>query len=119
MDAVQAPGRSPPAPDMRSFGERFLEQYERQAGSPSSFSFGQLQSIRGAQRADLLDLLRRLDVIGLSYAQIQAARGMHDPADLARVVLRQQRKGARALALAAGFAALGPLVNLLSRLVGG
>lgn len=99
-----------------TFGASFLEHYERAGGSPAAFTFVQLQAIRAAGPRDLIDQLLRLQVVGLDHAELQTARGLDDPAQLAQVVLLKQRQGTRALLLAGGLAALGPLVALLAEL---
>src|SRR5688572_25246896 len=74
-----------PAQDEPTFGARFLAEYKRRGGPLSSFSYAELQAIKGCDREGLLKALRAEQPL-TSHRALQRIREAESPEELAREV---------------------------------
>ena len=85
MQPPPSPSDPPGAP---TFGARFLEEYKRRGGALSSFSYAELQEIKGCDREGLIRALRAAQPM-TSYRALQRIREAESPEELAREVCHQ------------------------------
>jgi len=71
-----------------TFGARFLDEYERRGGALVSFSYAELQEIKGCDRDGLVRALRAAQPM-TSFRALQRIRQAESPEGLAREVCHQ------------------------------
>jgi hypothetical protein len=85
---MQAPSETSGPTGEPTFGARFLEEYKRRGGALSSFSYAELQEIKGCDREGLIRALRAAQPM-TSFRALQRIRQAESPEELAREVGHQ------------------------------